>query len=243
MIITHYSLDTVDSTNFWAKRRALSFAPDEFAIISSLEQSSGRGRFDRTWLSPKGKNLYLSYAFFIEKMPSSSFFYSQLAALSLFDLLTDYSLAPQIKWPNDLLVNNKKISGILTDITMVEEKFLIVIGIGLNINMEEKLLLSLGRPATSMLYETGKSFLLDEIKQQLTHIFINKFLQSKVAKEQEALSSLWREKVLWMIHTQVNVQRYGTAIQGTVEEIHPDGTLILNSETEGNVRVTSGEIS
>src|SRR5258708_8844374 len=102
MKTTYYHFPTVDSTNAYAKRNKESFLADELAIITTDEQTAGRGRLMRPWYSPKGKNLYLTLAFFAKDF--SPFFFSQLASLCLHELLTTYKIDAKIKWPNDLLI-------------------------------------------------------------------------------------------------------------------------------------------
>ena len=107
-------LDVVDSTNSEARRRA----PQEThgTIILSEEQTAGRGRQGRSWLSPRGKGIWMSLILkpdiTAEKVPQ----FTQIAAAALCQALENKGLKSlEIKWPNDILVNSKKISGILTE--------------------------------------------------------------------------------------------------------------------------------
>lgn len=141
-----YHFTTIDSTNEEAKRRAETHQLQNFDIIISNEQSTGKGRNNKDWHSPLG-NLYFSIYLNneeVNKINNRAYIFNVIAILSMHlaisKLLTkDLLLALKIKWPNDLLFNNKKICGILSKISQnnsgekSKEKFMII-GIGVNIN-------------------------------------------------------------------------------------------------------------
>jgi len=235
MIVTHYNLDSVDSTNNWAKRRAQFFAPDEFAVVTAAEQTAGRGRFERTWYSPREKNLYVSYAFFAKDQ--TAFTYSQIAASSVCDMLRERNVAAQIKWPNDIVVEKKKIAGILTETLSVNEKTLVIVGIGLNINMTESDLAPINKPATSLLEQTKKMWPIDEIEKSVTESFLQKFPQAGT----KVLTDKWLSFVSWMIGTETEVRKDESIFKGIVEAIEPDGSLVLKT-TDREIIIRSGEV-
>jgi BirA family biotin operon repressor/biotin-[acetyl-CoA-carboxylase] ligase len=134
-------------------------------IIAAHEQTAGRGRQDRKWLSAPHQNL--CFSLFIQTraelaaVPSLT----MAAALAANDLLRSMGILSAPKWPNDVLVGNKKICGILSE--RVEPSGIIV-GIGLNVNMSNEEADSIDRPATSMLIESGQSH---DIPQTLEALF------------------------------------------------------------------------
>ena len=241
MIITHYRLDSVDSTNTWAKRHASHFAPDEFAIITADVQTAGRGRFERRWFSPKGKNLYLSLAFFISLSKLAPFGYSQLAALALKEVLQEEGVMVKLKWPNDLLVNDKKISGILTEIHTLDSQTLIVMGVGLNINMDEEELATIDRPATSMYAETKKLQAIEDIKMRFVENFLAK-LDDAQKKGFEGYAKRWNEELLWMANSSISIQQGHSMIVGKIDTILDDGSIFLQTPDGKKVKISSGEI-
>src|SRR5579872_1736709 len=95
-------LDSIDSTNTYAKQRAKEFAPDQITCITAEEQTAGRGRFQRKWISPRGVNLYATFYF---RLPVNSLHLtslSQVMAFSFAAVLLKEELHPKIKWPNDI---------------------------------------------------------------------------------------------------------------------------------------------
>ncbi len=130
-------LDEVDSTNDYASRR-LSQLNLPICVTADY-QTSGRGQGKNSWHSEKAENLLFSYAFSPEDLtPGASFYVSRIASLALKDFYSEYFQGVKIKWPNDILYENKKLAGIL-----IENRFYgdcidkSVIGMGLNINQEE----------------------------------------------------------------------------------------------------------
>ncbi len=104
-------------------------------VIVAGEQSMGRGRHGRTWLSPKG-GLWFSYLRTIDTRLEELDLVSLACGISVALALNDLGLSAFIKWPNDIIVNNKKIAGILIDTKIIAEKITaIVIGVGLNLNV------------------------------------------------------------------------------------------------------------
>ncbi len=132
------NLEEVDSTNLYAKRN-LALLDDKTVIIAK-SQTAGRGRFDRKWIDLGDENLFMT----IVLKPSTSFDckYSNLTqymCVVLAQVLEDYGLKPSIKWPNDVMVNNKKIAGILSETMVCGQKFNgLVLGIGVNLNAEKR---------------------------------------------------------------------------------------------------------
>jgi len=129
--------DSTESTNDNAKEH-LKTQKNSFSVHLAEQQISGRGRNNKKWVSPHGKNIYISFGW------KSKLLHSQLEGLSLavatclISSLKEFTSGDlRIKWPNDLLINGKKISGILIETTDSEDGLDIVIGIGINVHMDE----------------------------------------------------------------------------------------------------------
>jgi BirA family biotin operon repressor/biotin-[acetyl-CoA-carboxylase] ligase len=172
--------DTIDSTNTWAKQHAHELPQDKLTLITAHGQTAGRGRFKRKWESPAGQNIYASYCFFREKYGDEIGNIPQVLALSAVNVIKSLGMNPTLKWPNDVLISDKKVAGILAETTIVD-KLCVVIGIGLNVNMTQEIAQKIDRPATSLWIETGKSFdpevvlelLSQEFRKDLLH-FLDK---------------------------------------------------------------------
>jgi len=150
-----FVFDEIDSTNSTAKEFAQAGA-EEGTIIIARKQHHGRGRFDRIWQSPDG-GVYLSIILrpriSIEKISLLPL----VTALAVVRTMTLYGLNLNIKWPNDVLVNGKKITGILLESEIKGDEIIyVVVGIGMNLNIDiRNLPLDIQPRSTSMFHELG----------------------------------------------------------------------------------------
>ena len=220
-------LESVDSTNSWVKREPLS----EPTCVIAREQTGGRGRYGNSWLSPKDTNLYLTYS---EPLRFSLITYLQASALALQKAVASFGISAQIKWPNDLLINGEKLAGILVEGTSKENQPWAIVGIGLNVNMDKKMLSSLNRSATSLLLCTRKPLSLQSVQEKVLSELLST-LQSSDIEER------WKEECSWIIGTKTTIQTSTKKITGTVEKISPSGELLLRTEG-GCIQISQGEI-
>ena len=167
----HYiHFDEIDSTNNYLKNSYPLL--DNFTIISADYQSKGKGRNDRVWESNKGSNLMFSILIKDSKLIEISSLLSLCSAVEISKLLESFGINNvSIKWPNDVLVNDKKICGILLEGQLPNY---VVIGIGLNVNQKE-FPSNLRRPATSISNELNKDINLEELKETLFTNIVNNF--------------------------------------------------------------------
>lgn len=179
-IYQHYHFEQVDSTNTWAKKNSGQWAAQGITLVTAAEQTAGRGRFNRSWLSPPDTNLYATYCFWLDSRRQDSGHIPQILALSVCEVLHCYQLLAKIKWPNDVVIANKKIAGILCETFIEQEKKGIMCGIGLNINMTQEQLHCLQRPCTSMKIENKKNYSITDILSDINTAFsknLAKFLE------------------------------------------------------------------
>jgi BirA family biotin operon repressor/biotin-[acetyl-CoA-carboxylase] ligase len=177
MLMKHYHFSEIGSTNDWAKENIAQCAKTEVTLITADSQTAGRGRYERKWISPAKSNLLASYVFFLKDEQFDRTRYVQLLALAAQELLRNASIESKIKWPNDLLVGNSKIAGILCETHPQDGGVYVIMGIGLNVNMKQEELAAIDQPATSMLYETGKIYDLSQVTHQLSAIFAKRLHQ------------------------------------------------------------------
>ena len=244
MRITYYHFSSVDSTNSWPKRHKVDFAKDTLAIITADEQTQGRGRHLRVWHSPKGTNIYLSFAFFENTISTfSPLFFSQIAVLCVAHVLKKYSIEAQIKWPNDLLVEGKKIGGILTEAEKDTDDTatFIILGIGLNVNMTKDELKNIPKAATSMFIETGNTTSLKTLQDEIVKEFMLLWEKAK----QEGVTSLkneWLKKINWMLSRDILIVDHGKELKGKIMRIEPDASLTLLLEDGTSYTARSGDL-
>lgn len=127
--------DTIDSTNTYGKRLALETNDDPILILAD-EQQAGRGRLGRQWHSKKGDGLWLSLILRPAISPEKSFMTTLIAAVSVAEAIQKVTgLEAGVKWPNDIIVNRKKVCGILTEMSAEWQTVnYLVVGIGINVN-------------------------------------------------------------------------------------------------------------
>lgn len=170
MEIIEIYFDTIDSTNTYAKTHGASFDPNKITCIIAEEQTKGKGQFQRKWVSPLYVNLYTTFYFRLPKETHKITELAILLAMSIKKVLERNKIHPTMKWPNDILVNGKKIAGVLCETEFHASHIEIILGFGLNVNMEGSDLDKIDQPATSLKQETGhhwdKKILLKQIQAQ-----------------------------------------------------------------------------
>lgn len=172
-------LETIDSTNVYAKSHAAHFPKDEITCISADEQTGGKGRFGRVWISPKGVNLYVTFYFRLPSKTRDLISLAQVMASSMAHVLIEEGLNPRIKWPNDLQLDGKKCAGILCETVFSGDDVEIFLGVGLNVNMKEEDFRQVGQPATSLLAITGKKWDRDRLLKAIQDRFVADLIQFK----------------------------------------------------------------
>ena len=165
----------IDSTNTYLKNayRLL----DNFTFASADYQSSGKGRNDRVWSSEPGENLMFSLLIKDEEIMKQSAVMSILAGVEVAREIEKYGVDNvSVKWPNDVLINDKKVCGILLEGQIPNY---LVVGVGLNVN-QKAFRDDLRRPATSLSLELKKDVNIDELKNRLFSKMVNHFSNIKL---------------------------------------------------------------
>lgn len=235
---------TLESTNLFAKKNIEKF--DDKSIIYCDFQTNGRGRFDRKWLSNRKDNIFLSFVLKpqfedISKLPLANL--TQYLCVVLAKVFECYNLTPQIKWPNDILINEHKISGILAEAVWQGKDFKgLVLGVGVNLNYEKKDFLDINQKATSLNLEIGQKINRDEfLKKLLDEFFKNydKFMQvgfPLIKKE-------YVERFLYL-NCEICVNILNNKLYGKISAINDDGTIdIVEQETLCVRRVNIGDLT
>jgi BirA family transcriptional regulator, biotin operon repressor / biotin---[acetyl-CoA-carboxylase] ligase len=167
--------DTIDSTNKWAKQNAQHLDQRRMTCVTALEQTAGYGKFDRKWVSPKGKNIHASLFFCIPKKNHYLQNISQIMTFSCAKVLRNFGFDAKIKWPNDLMIEGKKISGVLTETVDLKTVLGVIVGIGLNVDLSEAILKSIDQPAISLAQLSEKTWSMEQILQPILEQFIQDF--------------------------------------------------------------------
>ncbi len=230
-------LDSIDSTHLFAKRECHLFAPDGLTWISAEEQTAGRGHKGRVWFSPPRVNLYLTLYFQIRPHQHIALAcMAQLMAWSLAALCLQHGLAPQFKWPNDLLIQGKKLCGILAEIKGHE----LFLSAGINVNMECDKFPPLDQPITSLYQETGerwnRALLLQEFQIQFT-TDLDRLWASGFAPFAQSIASILANR-----GQSVQVEEDDLISTGIIQGIAPDGRLQLLLPDQTLRLLSSGRI-
>ena len=172
MEIEHRHFDSIDSTNTWMHSHKDLFSPHKILVISADEQTAGKGRYLRTWISPAKLNIYLSFAFCISPLEQNPGPLTQVLAISTIHHLRSLGFDITFKWPNDLVFKGKKLGGILCELIDLEQYTAVILGIGLNVNMNEEDLKNIDSPASSLLSIRQKEVDLSLLRSALVSTFV-----------------------------------------------------------------------
>ena len=231
------------STNADAFRLAEEGAEEGTTVIADA-QSGGKGRRGRVWSSPAGVNLYCSIVLRPAIMPHEApqlTFLSAVAAARAIEQIT--ALKPEIKWPNDVLINGRKVAGLLNEMSAETDGInFVILGIGVNLNMTHaQFPADLRTPATSLLIEKGlpvnraqfAAAMLDELDRLYTDFLDHGF--GPVRDEwQQRCNANGREVVV----SEGNVE----TARGMFQGIDGDGALLVRSSGGAIERILSGDV-
>jgi BirA family biotin operon repressor/biotin-[acetyl-CoA-carboxylase] ligase len=228
---------TVDSTMEEARKEAQWGTPSGTLIIAG-EQTSGKGRLQRTWISPGG-NLALSIV--LRPNLASLPYMIMLASLSVVHSVeTVTGIRPEIKWPNDILIKGKKVCGILiqNDIHKASLKSTII-GIGINANIRVQSFPEIGPFATSLLEEHGKTVSLTELARQL---LIEMERLYRLLSRSELIFEQWKARLV-TLGQYVSITQEDRAIYGYAESVARDGSLMLRLKDGQLVKIVAGDVN
>lgn len=230
--ITYY--ESVSSTQEIAHRLAQEGVKEGHVVISD-EQTKGKGRLGRVWLSPMGTSISMSLILRPQIPPQQAPQLTLLTAVSVvLGIEKTTGLKCQIKWPNDILLNGKKLVGILTEMQAEPDTIhSVIIGIGINVNhREEQFSSDLRNIATSLYIESGKEVsrakLVANIFDEMERLYEQYLLEGF-----HVIKKLWEENAINM-GKQITARTLKGSITGIAKGITDDGVLLLEDE-EGTV--------
>ncbi|MFH1078789.1 MAG: biotin--[acetyl-CoA-carboxylase] ligase [Pseudomonadota bacterium] len=237
----HY-FESVGSTNTTAYQLALTGAPEGVVVVADA-QTKGKGRLDRAWQSPPGINLYTSMILRPRIEPAMAPQITLMAGVAVAELFSDCcSGGVSIKWPNDVLLKGRKACGILTEMKAATGRVdLIILGMGLNINMNpEDFDPTLRDSATSLKIETGKVYDRLEMISRLFDL-IEKWYKVFVRTGFRGLRETWLgyadilgKRIKWVFKDEFQT--------GIVTGIGDDGTIWMQGEDGASHRVIAGDV-
>jgi BirA family biotin operon repressor/biotin-[acetyl-CoA-carboxylase] ligase len=229
---------SLPSTNTELARLAFEGAAEGLAVVAD-EQTAGRGRLQRQWSSPKGAGLYFSILLRpkipIEHWPLITF----MAALAVGDALTEgANLQTDIKWPNDLLVNERKICGILAEAIETPAGRAVILGIGINLT-QNAFPPELANVATSVSAATGSHAERESILAALLSALSRWYA---LLNEPEKIVAAWCSRSSYANGKLVQVSNGDEVWQGTTCGVEPDGALRLGTASGEVKLVRAGDV-
>lgn len=236
----HY-FQEIDSTNLEAKRLGEQNTPHGTIVIAE-KQTAGRGRRGKGWESPSGSSIYMTILLRPELEPTHAPMLTLVMAMAVTKAIQqETELEAKIKWPNDVVVNGKKVVGILTEMsTEIDYINHVVIGVGINVNTQ-KFPEEISATATSLALEKGKQMrrspLIVSVMQQF-ETYYERFIQSK------DLAFLMEEYNHLLVNCNREVKVLGKeSYTGIARGINTKGELLVERENGETEVVFAGEVS
>jgi BirA family transcriptional regulator, biotin operon repressor / biotin---[acetyl-CoA-carboxylase] ligase len=237
----HY-FDSIDSTNSMAHRLAADGA-GEGSVVVAEAQTKGQGRLGRSWISPPGCNLYLSLILRPVIAATAAPQMTLVAGLAVAEAVGDWTPRAAIKWPNDVVIDGRKLAGILAAMDAEQEcvRF-VILGIGVNLNstagdfppeLREKaigLCTVVGLPIDRVAFA---ACLLSRLEARY-----DQFMREGFA----ALRTMWEARS-YLTGRQVRIEDATRSYEGRVSGIADDGALVLHDAAGAEVRVIAGDVT
>ena len=245
MITTRYHFETIDSTNKKASLLAKAGAPHG-TLVTADTQEEGVGRRGRSWSSQQGAGIYMSMVLRPDIEPNQAAMLTLVAAIAVQKAIEQtiepfVCEGPKIKWPNDIVLNKKKVCGILTELSLKSTEIdFLILGIGINVN-NTSFPEELSQAASSLFLELGKEVdkegLITEVWKKF-QVYYEMFLQTKdISYFQEEY-----ERILVNKEEKVRVLDPIGEYTGIAKGVSSTGELIVNVDGKQNL-VSGGEVS
>lgn len=232
-------LETVDSTNDYLKK--INNQVEDGTVVISDEQTKGKGRLSRKWQSKSREGIWMSIILKPEIIPYKAPFITLIAGASIVKALNNLQVPAKIKWPNDIIINNKKVSGILTELSAdIEKTNYIIVGIGINVNNSE-FDRDLKEKATSLYkehYKLSKVDIVTEILHELEKLYkdyIDRDCKEETLKICKEYSAIINKNVYIVKENEKELVR--------CVDINKEGNLIVRDSNNKLKEIISGEVS
>ena len=229
----------VTSSTMDAAKEAVKQGAEEGTIVIADHQTAGRGRFGRQWWAPPDSSILLSIILHpeLKELPRLGMA-ATLAVVQSIEQVT--GLEPAIKWPNDVLIGGKKVSGILIESKIEEETVsYAILGIAVNVNLDPASIPEIAETATSLRQVLKRNVSRLEVLPALLSEFEELY---SALRRGEAIDKLWRRR-LETIGREVTVKCGSEVWQGYAEAVDDDGNLLLRRPDGSLVTIAAGEVT
>ncbi len=231
----------VDSTNLWAKEEGENGAAHGSVYVAD-QQTAGRGRRGRAWESPAGENLYFSLLLRPDFNPDKASMLTLVMAMAVAEAVRDYGAGAYIKWPNDIVLNGKKLSGILTEMHLATYgAYSVIIGVGVNVK-QKCFAPEIVETATGLCKELNMEIDREELLDKILQSF-EKFYQEFTLRGDLSLLQARYNDILINRGKYVKVLDPKGEFTGIARGINEQGELLVEKEDGEIVTVYAGEVS
>lgn len=234
-----HHLQTIDSTNEYLKR--IGDKSTDGTVVISEEQTRGKGRMGRTWQSKSGEGIWMSLLLKPNIIPFKAPFITLVAGVSVVTALRKLNVPAQIKWPNDIILNDKKICGILTELSAeIERVNYVIVGMGMNV---KNMYFSgeLEHKATS-LYKEGYVLQRVDIVDKILYEFEKNYIDYIENDNKEHVLNLFRQYSN-IINKEIYLITNDKRELVTCIDINDSGNLIVKDKDNNIREIMSGEVS
>lgn len=234
--------DSLASTNLELARRAAEGAPEGLCIVAS-EQTAGRGRLQRQWISPKGAGIYFSVLLRPRLEQKAWPLITMMASLAVHEALLDAcALNTDIKWPNDILASERKLSGILAETVETPSGRAVVVGIGINLT-RAAFPLELHDIVTSVESATGKVPDLELVLQKLVNGLERRYEKLHSAGGEAEIVQEWSARSSYASGKRIRLTNEDVILEGITRGLESDGALRIETDA-GKIKVVrAGDVS
>ncbi len=218
-----YHFEETYSTNDLAREAGEAGAPERSVFVAD-HQTRGRGRMGRNWLEESGSSLLFTILF--RRRLSESFLLTMLCSVAAAEAIDRMAgVRVEIKWPNDLMLQGRKLAGVLTETSWQLTEPFAVVGIGINVNFDPIGVDGIPDTATSLLRGTGQRVHRQQLLYEIL-LRIDSFLGMDPQRVEQEVQSRWAER-LWHRRQKVAVVEGSQTLEGVFEGVAEDGALLL----------------
>lgn len=236
MQITLLTFDTLESTNSEAMNQA-KLGADEGLCVVARQQTAGRGRHGRTWVSDADAGLYFSIILRPKVDTRDLSLITLMTGVAVYDTLADLGLKPDIKWVNDILVDEKKIAGILAETTDTKDGLAVIVGIGINLR-SSNFPPAIAGTATSI-EESGAApigDLIEPLTKQLSSLY------QALMLDPTTIIDAWSRRSTYFSGKRVRVVLENEAVLGLTEGLESNGALRVRRDDGSLAIIQAGDV-
>lgn len=223
-------LGAIPSTNSYLKELVKTGSPESFTVVSADFQTKGRGQMDSVWYSSEGNNLLFSILIkFGGVLAEDQFYLNCAVSLGILEALRAHNIPElTVKWPNDIMSDNRKLAGILIENSLSQGQMnYAIVGIGLNVN-EEKFPTELPK-AVSMYQILGRKTDRDELLLELTEK-VKKYAGLFITGQYHRLMEDYQENLYKFGQAHSFETKSGEVFSGKIRDVNPGGNLLIEFE-------------